>query len=375
MATRWHIIAHIILVGLGILFALPFTWLISTSLKVDSKIFAENTELVPRAPFVVVTDEVLSEHARVAAQTAASPGTVGAGLKPAPTDREQAEALGTGQIREEAAPLPSPGETVRVRPLKQQGDYTLVQVYRGVRVSKEQFWVKEGAIQDKFFLNWHNYSEALKDFDFTLYLKNTLRICVLTVFGTVMSCSLVAYGLACVKWKGRELLFWLMLSTMMLPGQVTMIPVFLTFKKLGWIGSILPLVVPSFLGNAFFIFLLRQFYRTIPTELAEAARIDGCSELGIWWRIMFPLSKPALAVVGLFTFIGTWNDFLGPLIYLIDDRQYTLSIGLAMFQGQYGGFWGQMMAVSTMMVLPIVILFFFTQKTFIQGVKLSGIKG
>lgn len=352
MATRWHVLAHMVLVGLGVLFALPFTWLISTSLKVDSKIFAENTELIPRAPFVTITEEILSEHRNVAAAQAPAPG------------QEQQD-----------VPLPRPGETVRVRPLKQQGDYTLVQVYRGVKVTKEQFWVRQNLIQDRFFLNWHNYTEALKDFDFLLYLKNTLRICILTVIGTVLSCSLVAYGLACVRWKGREFLFWLMLSTMMLPGQVTMIPVFLTFKKLGWIGTILPLVVPSFLGNAFFIFLLRQFYRTIPIELAEAARIDGCSELGIWWRIMFPLSKPALAVVGLFTFIGTWNDFLGPLIYLIDDRQYTLSIGLAMFQGQYGGFWGQMMAVSTLMVLPIVILFFFTQKTFIQGVKLSGIKG
>jgi len=170
-------------------------------------------------------------------------------------------------------------------------------------------------------------------------------------------------------------LFWIMLSTMMLPGQVTMIPLFLTFRRLGWINTILPLVVPTFLGNAFFAFLLRQFYRTVPVELIEAARLDGCGELGIWARIMVPLSKPALAIVGLFTFIRAWNDFLGPLIYLMDERKYTLSIGLAMFQGQYGSDWGQMMAMSLLMTVPIIVLFFFTQKTFIQGVKLSGIKG
>jgi multiple sugar transport system permease protein len=328
-STRYHVLAHVVLVGLGMLVATPFAWLLSTSVKVDSKIFAQNTELIPRAPFVTVD-----------------------------------------------------GREVRVRLLKQKDEETLVQAYKGNKLTARQIWVRTADIRDKVFFNVHNYTEALKSgqdgspaFDFLLYLRNTLRLCLLGVFGTVLSCSLVAYGLACVNWRGREALFWIMLATMMLPGQVTMIPVFLTFKKLGWIGTILPLVVPTFLGNAFFIFLLRQFYRSIPAELVEAARIDGCSDLGIWWRIMLPLSKPALAVVGLFTFIGTWNDFLGPLIYLIDNRQYTLSIGLAMFQGQYGGQWGEMMAMSTLMLMPIVILFFFTQKTFIQGVKLSGIKG
>lgn len=326
---RYHVVAHTVLVGLGMLFAMPFAWLLSTSLKIDSKIFAEDAGIIPRAPFVTID-----------------------------------------------------GREVRVRPLKQTAEDSLVQVYEGNKPAGPQVWVKTAAVRDKIFLNVSNYGAALRAgrdgspaFDFLLYLKNTLRICLLVVFGTLLSCSLVAYGLACVNWRGREVLFWIMLATMMLPGQVTMIPVFMTFKKLGWIGTILPLVVPSFLGNAFFIFLLRQFYRSIPPELAEAARIDGCSELGIWWRIMLPLSKPALAVVGLFTFIGTWNDFLGPLIYLIDNRQYTLSIGLAMFQGQYGGQWGEMMAMSTLMLLPIIILFFFTQKTFIQGVKMSGIKG
>jgi multiple sugar transport system permease protein len=223
--------------------------------------------------------------------------------------------------------------------------------------------------------HWANYSEAFQWFPFWRYLGNTLIICVFTVLGTLLSCSLVAYGLAVIDWRGREVLFWIMLSTMMIPPQVTMIPLFLTFKHLGWINTFLPLIVPAFLGNAFFIFLLRQFYRSIPRDLIDAARIDGCNELGIWARVMLPLSKPALAVVALFTFIGAWNDFLGPLIYLMDQNKYTLSIGLAMFQGQYGGEWGQMMAMSALMTLPIILLFFFTQKQFIQGVKMSGIKG
>ena len=220
-----------------------------------------------------------------------------------------------------------------------------------------------------------NYSDAFQWFPFSLYLKNTLVICAISVIGTLLSCSLIAYGLACVEWRGREFLFWLMLSTMMLPPQVTMIPLFLTFKHLGWINTILPLVVPAFFGNAFFVFLLRQFYRTVPRDLIEAARLDGCGELGIWGRIMLPLSMPALAVVALFTFMWTWNDFLGPLIYLMEDRKYTLSIGLAMFQGQYSGEWGQMMAMAGLMTLPVIVLFFLAQKQFIQGVKMSGIKG
>jgi multiple sugar transport system permease protein len=228
---------------------------------------------------------------------------------------------------------------------------------------------------DRLFLNSDNYKLALKRSPFGAFLVNTVVICLLAVAGTVLSCSLVAYGLACVEWRGRELLFWIMLSTMMLPAQVTMIPVFMTFKALGWINTILPLVAPAFLGNAFFIFLLRQFYRSVPKDLIEAARMDGCSELSIWAKIMVPLSRPALAVVALFTFINSWNDFLGPLIYLHRERKYTMSIGLAMFQGQYNGDWGQLMAMSLLMTLPIIVIFFFTQKTFIQGVKLSGIKG
>ena len=222
---------------------------------------------------------------------------------------------------------------------------------------------------------WENYAKGLSYIPFLLYLKNTLIICFTCVIGTLISSSLVAYGLSRIEWKGREALFIIILSTMMLPYQVIMVPMFTLFTKLGWIDTFLPLTVPAFLGNAFFIFLLRQFFMSIPNDLTDAAKLDGCSEFGVYRQVILPLSVPALATVGLFTFMNTWNDYLGPLIYLFDERNYTLSLGLAMFLGQYGSYWGYLMAVSTVVTIPIVILFFFTQRTFIQGITLTGMKG
>ncbi|MCE5198110.1 MAG: carbohydrate ABC transporter permease [Armatimonadota bacterium] len=224
-------------------------------------------------------------------------------------------------------------------------------------------------------LEWKNYTKGLTFIPFLQELRNTLTVSILSVIGTILSCSLVAYGLAKIDWHGRNSLFIIMLSTMMLPAQVTMIPIFAIFVKLGWVDTFLPLIIPAFLGSPFFIFLLRQFFMGIPKELSEAARLDGCSEFDIYRRVVMPLSKPALATVGLFTFMGAWNDFLGPLIYLVDESKYTLSLGLAMFTGQYGNEYGMLMAVSTVVTIPIIVMFFFTQKTFIQGMTMSGIKG
>jgi len=224
-------------------------------------------------------------------------------------------------------------------------------------------------------LEWRNYTRGLVFIPFAQQLRNTLIICVVCVFGTVLSCSLVAYGLAKIDWGGRNALFMIILSTMMLPYQVIMVPVFAIFVWLGWVDTFLPLTVPAFLGNAFFIFLLRQFFLTIPKDLSEAARLDGCTEFDIYRRVILPLAKPALAMVGLWTFMGAWNDFMGPLIYLVDESKYTLSLGLAMFLGQYGNEYGMLMAVSTVVTIPIIILFFFTQRTFIQGITMTGIKG
>lgn len=223
---------------------------------------------------------------------------------------------------------------------------------------------------------WSNFPEALTFVPFGLYFQNTMIICLFTVLGTVLSAAVVAYGFARIEWKGRNVFFFIMLTTMMLPYQVVMIPLFLVFKELGWVGTFKPLIIPAFFGaNAFFIFLLRQFFLTIPYELSDAARIDGCSEFRIFWQIVMPLSRPALATVGLFTFMNSWNDFLGPLIYLNDESKYTIALGLQQFIGQYGTQWGMLMAASTVATLPIIIIFFFAQKTFIQGISTTGIKG
>lgn len=219
------------------------------------------------------------------------------------------------------------------------------------------------------------YQKGLTRVPVLTFFRNTLLICVLTVIGSVASSSLVAYGFSILRWKGRDTIFFIMLATMMLPGQVTMIPVFTIWRELGAIDTFAPLIVPAFFGSPFFIFLFRQFFLTVPRELVEAARMDGAGELRIWARLIMPLSVPAIATVGLFSFLGAWNDFLGPLIYIADQGKYTLSLGLAMFRTQYTSEYGQMLAVATVMVVPIIILFFFAQKTFIQGIKTSGLKG
>ncbi|MDX1935184.1 MAG: carbohydrate ABC transporter permease [Capsulimonadales bacterium] len=222
---------------------------------------------------------------------------------------------------------------------------------------------------------WSNYPEALGNFPFALYLRNTLVICAGVVLGTVVSAALPAYGFARLRWKGRDTLFFLMLATIMLPSQVTQLPIFLTFRTLHWTGTYLPLIVPAFFGNAFSIFLLRQFFLTIPQELSDAARIDGCSEWGIFTRILLPLSQPALATIALFAFMGAWTDFQGPLIYVHDEDQYTLAIGLASFLGRYNGQWHLLMAAATVVTLPLIVAFFLAQRTFIRGIAMTGMKG
>ncbi len=219
-----------------------------------------------------------------------------------------------------------------------------------------------------------HYAKGLTRVPVPLFFRNTLLVCTLTVIGTILSSSLVAYGFSILRWRGRDVVFFAMLATMMLPGQVTMIPVFLIWRQLSLIDTFAPLVAPAFLGSPFFIFLFRQFFLTVPRDLIDAARMDGAGELRIWASVVMPLSTPAIATVGLFSFLGGWNDFLGPLIYLADQSRYTLSLGLAMFRTQYGSEYGQMMAVATLMVIPIIVLFFFAQKTFIQGIKTSGMK-
>lgn len=222
---------------------------------------------------------------------------------------------------------------------------------------------------------WQNFPDAMTFVPFGTYVANTLIVCFWTVVGTTLSSAVVAYGFAKVRWPGRNIVFVVMLSTMMLPYQVTMIPLFTLFAKIGWVGSFLPLTVPSFFGVPFFIFLLRQFFMTIPNDLSDAARLDGASEFRIWWQVILPLTKTALITVALLTFIGSWNEFLQPLIYLNDESQYTISLGLQQFLGQYTTRWGMLMAGATIATLPILVLYFFAQRTFESGISTTGIKG
>lgn len=219
-------------------------------------------------------------------------------------------------------------------------------------------------------------SDKLGYIPFLRYALNTLYVGGLGVIGAVLSNALVAYGLARIPWPGRSVLFGATIATMMIPGAVLMVPIYVFWRRVGLIGSFAPLWVPAFFGSAFNIFLLRQFFMTIPFELSDAARVDGCTEFRIFKEIILPLAKPALAVVALFHFLYAWNDFLGPLIYLTDQRDFTLALGLQFYQSQHGGTeWNMLMAASTLVVLPVIVLFFFTQRTFIQGITVTGLKG
>jgi multiple sugar transport system permease protein len=225
-------------------------------------------------------------------------------------------------------------------------------------------------------VRWDNYISAFRQAQFSTYVLNTLIVALPSVAGAVLSNTLVAYGFARVRWPGRDAVFAVVLATMILPGFVTFIPLYIIFTRIGWVNTYMPLVVPAWLGNAFFIFLLRQFFMGLPQELSDAARVDGASDIGIFWRIILPLAKPAIAVVALFQFIGSWNDYFGPLIYLSDKSRYTISIGIANMQSTYGFMnFAWIMAATVMSVLPIVILFFFAQRTFIEGIALTGLKG
>lgn len=222
---------------------------------------------------------------------------------------------------------------------------------------------------------WQNFPEALTYLPFGRFALNTLIISLGAIVGNLVSCTVVAYGFARLRAPGKDFLFIVLLATMMLPYPVTMIPLYVEFNALGWVNTFLPLIVPSFFGIPFYIFLLRQFFLGIPAELEDAARIDGANTAQIIWHVVVPVSKPALATVAIFTFQATWNDFLPPLIYLHDQSKYTISLGLNFFRSTYTVNWAYLMAASLVTMLPVVLLFFVAQKLFIQGITLTGLKG
>lgn len=249
------------------------------------------------------------------------------------------------------------------------------------------FWMVTGAFKTAADLNaspivwfpgrmtFDNFGQAAELFPIARYFFNTAVVCVLSVIGAVASSAMVGYGLARIPWRGRNVLFGIILSTTMIPFYVTMFPVFEIWRSVGLTNSWVPLILPQFFGVPIYIFLLRQFLMSIPKELSESAKVDGANEWQIFTRVILPLIKPALVAVGLFQFLASWNDFLGPLIYLSDPDLYTISLGLSFFRGEYATEYGPLMAVSTLAILPIVILFFFAQRTFIEGITLTGVKG
>jgi ABC-type glycerol-3-phosphate transport system permease component len=226
-------------------------------------------------------------------------------------------------------------------------------------------------------MHFSNYPEALTRQPFGTFFINTLWYAIPSAIGAVISSAVVAYGFSRIRWRGRDIIFFICLTTIMIPFQVRMVPLYLIFKNLGWLNSYNPLIVPAFFGNPYFIFLLRQFFMSIPQELSEAARIDGANEWNILRTIILPLSKPALAVVGLFQFMDAWNDYIGPLIFLNRTNLFPVSLGLATFNSAFAESlkWPYLMAASTVVILPIILLFFFAQRLFVEGVTVTGIKG
>jgi multiple sugar transport system permease protein len=248
------------------------------------------------------------------------------------------------------------------------------------------FWMLSSALKANYeiFANppvwwpvrarWSNFTEALTYLPFGRFAVNTLIIALSSIIGHLLSCSLVAYGFARLRAPGKGFFFVLLLSTLMLPYPVTMVPLFIIFSKLGWINTFLPLIVPTFFGNAFYIFLLRQSFKQIPIDLEDAAKMDGANTLQVLVNIILPLSRPALATVAIFTFQAAWNDFLAPLIFLHDQSKYTLTLGLSFFRGGYDVNWAYLMASSLVITLPVILLFFFAQRAFIEGITYAGTK-
>jgi ABC-type glycerol-3-phosphate transport system permease component len=248
------------------------------------------------------------------------------------------------------------------------------------------FWMLSSALKPNYEIfalppvwwpsapRWENFVEALTVLPFGRFAINTLTIAIFTILGHLFSCTLVAYAFARLEAPGKGFFFVLLLSTLMLPYPVTMVPLYIIYSRLGWVNSFLPLIVPAFFGNAFYIFLLRQAFKQIPPDLEEAARMDGASTVQVLWHIVLPISMPALATVAIFTFQAVWNDFLAPLIFLHDQSKYTLTLGLSFFRSSYDINWAYLMASSLVISIPVIVVFFLAQKAFIQGVGYTGTK-
>ncbi|MFQ3549146.1 MAG: carbohydrate ABC transporter permease [Armatimonadota bacterium] len=338
--TSRQVKIHLALTTGALIFFVPFYWLVTTSLKPDERTNVFPPDLIPLEQRKIIENgneynifKIVNEDKSI--------------IKVAKIDEND-------------------GETWVVRNLD----------------NNEEFEIDKSKLQPDlhFVMIWDNYKDALQflppEYNKGIVpLWNTVYITILSIIGSVLASSMVAFAFARLRWPGRDILFVVMLATMMIPPAVTMLPVFLIFRSLNWIDTLKPLWVPAFFGSGFFVFLLRQFFMTIPNDLEEAAKIDGCSFWGIYWKIMLPLIKPALAAITIFAFMGSWNNFMGPLIYINSPEKMTLAYALQLFQGTYGGEPAMMMAAATLVMLPVLGVFFFTQRYMIQGVTLTGIKG
>lgn len=362
------------------LFLIPFIWLVSTSVKPIEQTMTMPPTWLPRAYYVDFDGQPREVTVDF---TVGQPGVVA----------EELHGEHAGQrnfySNQQAAALGA-----ELKPLYQvPAGWKRVTEKLDRKASGDPRWkfTPPEAIRSRLLFRWENYPDALSHMDggsddpvslnskhrvsFWRFLSNSLIICVLGVLGTVISNAIVAYGFARVRWRGRDAFFAITLATMMVPFPVLMVPLYGLFKSFGWIGTLLPLWVPAWFGSAFNIFLMRQFFMSIPEELSEAARIDGCSEWRIFWRIILPLSKPVLATAALFHFLYAWNDFMGPLLYLTRKETFPLALALQSFQSQNGGVqWHHLMAASAVTIFPVVALFFFAQKTFIRGIATTGSK-
>jgi len=357
-----------LLVGAA-LFILPFVWMLVTALKPIDQALSDPHAWLPRRYAAVIDGQ--DQEVRLGA-LAVTPGVWARPSRARQAVLLPAEAVSRGIW------TPAAGRPVAVTVIKEV-PATLARPWREV-VSLDGLHddiLPATAVRSWVAFRWENFPRAIAAMHhFSRYLANTLLLCVLNVIGTVLSSALVAYGFARLEWRGRDGLFAVLLATMMIPFPVTMVPLYALFRALGMVGTLQPLWVGSFCANAFNVFLLRQFFRTIPKELSEAARIDGCSELRIFWTVVLPLCKPALVVVALFTFLGVWNDFLGPLIYLTNEHDFTLALGLAaMKQSESGATeWPYLMAASTLVILPVIALFLAAQRSFVEGITVTGMK-
>lgn len=332
--------AYLIMLVLSGVFLLPFAWMVSGSFKDLETIFEYPPTLLP---LETLTTSINGKPHKLATYT--SP------------DGQKLTCIITSQ-----------------RP----GEVEISDLNTGQSGTINQRWVPAKSVELKRKVNFRveNYPKALTAVTFVQYTINTTIITVFGIIGQVLTASLVAFGFARLEWQGRNMLFLMVLATLMLPQEVTLIPNYLIFRGLGWIDTFLPLIVPSFLGGgAFSIFLFRQFLLTLPRELDEAARVDGCNSFGIYWHILMPLCKPIIATLAVFSFVGHWNDFLAPIIYLNNSELFTLAIGLRFFQGSYNTDFHLLLAASTLALLPVLIVFFLGQKYFVRSIVMSGVKG